>query len=101
MSEHDEFKDVAYVEVTLDGVVHQMPITPEQARRWAEEKEAIGFARGEPFADQDGRLIEHHGLPHDSRIEPVEPEVLGVPVDPQDWEAHDHDADDDAYPDEL
>jgi hypothetical protein len=59
----DEFVDVAYVELTFNGVVHWMAVTPEQARRWLKGEEAIGMGRGEPMVDKDGRLIEHHGLP--------------------------------------
>ena len=86
MSEHDEFEDVRYLEVTVKGVVHRVPIPPEQARRWLEGEEAIGFGRGEPMVGEDGRLIEHHGWPEDPDAEPVEPEVLGVPLDPEDPE---------------
>jgi hypothetical protein len=61
MSESDEVpEEVAYVDVTVDGVVHRVPVTPEQARRWIEGKEAIGYGAGEPFVDEDGRLIEEH-----------------------------------------
>jgi hypothetical protein len=85
MDEHDEFEHVAFVEFTSkDGVVHRVPVTPEQARRWKEGEEAIGFARGEPMVGEDGRLVEHHGLPEDPDAEEVEPTVLGVPLDPED-----------------
>ena len=61
MNEHDEIpEDVAYQEFEFDGVTHRVPITPEQARHWLEGKEAIGYASGEPFVDDDGRLIEEH-----------------------------------------
>ena len=63
MSEHDEIpEDVAYVEMTVsDGVVHRVPVTPEQARRWLEGKKPIAYDMntGEPSVD-DGRLIEEH-----------------------------------------
>jgi hypothetical protein len=37
MSGHDEIpEDVAYAEFTFNGVVHRVPVTPEQARRWLE-----------------------------------------------------------------
>jgi len=102
VSEYNEIpEDVADIEVTFkDGVTHRVPVTPEQAGRWLKGEEALGMGRGEPTVDRDGRLVEHHGLPEDPDVEPVEPEVLGV-LDPKVWEAHDHDADVDAYPDEL
>jgi hypothetical protein len=34
--------------------------------------------------DKDGRLIEHHGRPEDEHAETVNPEVLGVPLEPED-----------------
>jgi hypothetical protein len=100
MSEHDEFEDVRYAEFTKDGVTHQVPVTPEQARRFIEAEEAIGMGRGEPFVDKDWRLIEHHGWPEDPDAEPVEPEVLGVPLDPEDGEAFDSDEEEDENLDE-
>jgi hypothetical protein len=64
MSEHDEIpEDVAYAEFTFsDGVVHRVPVTPEQARRWLEGKKPIAYDMntGEPFVDDDDRLIEEH-----------------------------------------
>jgi hypothetical protein len=42
------------------GVTHCVPISPEEARRWLESKEAIGLGRGEPMVDEDGRLVEDH-----------------------------------------
>ena len=96
MSEHDEIpEDVDYVEMTFsDGVVHRISVTPEQARRWFDGREAIGHARGEPVVGEDGRLEEHHGLPRDPDAEPVEPEVLGVPIDPEELEALEPDEED-------
>ena len=58
----DRFEDVIWVELTFDGVVHRMSMSPEQARRWLEREEAIGMGRGEPMVEKDGRLVEHHGF---------------------------------------
>ena len=82
----DRFEDVIWVELTFDGVVHRMSMSPEQARRWLEREEAIGMGRGEPMVEKDGRLVEHHGFDEDPHVEPVEPTVLGWPIDPEDWE---------------
>ncbi len=62
MSEHEIPEEVRYVEFTFDGVVHRIPVTPEQARRWLEGQKAIGYDMntGEPSVDADGRLIEEH-----------------------------------------
>ena len=61
MDEHDEIpEDVAYLEATFNGVVHRVPVTPEQAPRWIEREEAIGYAIGEPAVDEDGWLVEEH-----------------------------------------
>ncbi len=46
-----------------DGVVQRVPVTPEQARRWFDGQEALGMGRGEPRVDEDGRLVEHDGIP--------------------------------------
>lgn len=98
--------DVVYLEVMFKGpghpsdpdeptrVVHRIPVTPEQARRWLEGEEALGMGRGEPFVSEIRELIEHHGLPEDPHAEPVNPEVLGVPLDPEDGEAFDCDEED-------
>ena len=92
-------EDVSYVEFTFNGVVHRMPITPEHARRWLEDEEALGLGRGKPCVDEHDRLIEHHGLPQDPNAEPVEPVVLGVPIDPEELEALEPD-DENPYDDE-
>ena len=54
--------DVRYVEMTFsDGVVHRIPVTPDQARRWVEGKKPIAYdMNGEPSVADDGRLIEEH-----------------------------------------
>jgi hypothetical protein len=79
---------------------HRVLVTPEQARRWIDGQDAIGFGRGEPFVEKDRRLIEHHGWPEDPDAEPVEPEVLGVPLNPTDPEAFDRGDDENPYDDE-
>jgi len=77
MIEHDEVpQDVAYLELSFDGVVvRRVPITPEQARRWLRGERAIGIGGGEPLVDEDGRLIEQHEQ---------------LPMDPTDPDAFDH-----------
>jgi hypothetical protein len=99
MSEHDEIpEDVAYAEFTFKGVVHRVLVTPEEARRWIEGTKAIGLIRrGEPILDRDERLIEHHGWPEDPHVETVNPVELGVPLDPEDPEAFDHDDSDERW----
>jgi|Tabmets5t2r1_1033131.scaffolds.fasta_scaffold343640_1 hypothetical protein len=42
-------EDVAHVEVTVDGVVHRVPITPEQARRWVEGQRSAMRAVTQPL----------------------------------------------------
>jgi hypothetical protein len=39
-------EDVAFLEVTKNGVVHRVPVTPEQARRWMEGEERSASAVG-------------------------------------------------------
>ena len=59
---NEEFENVAYQEFTFNGVVHRVPVTAAQARRWLEGQKAVAYDMntGEPFVDDDGRLIEEH-----------------------------------------
>ena len=96
----EELEDAAYMELVFNGVTHRIPVTPEGARDWLEGEEAIGMGRGEPMVDEHGRLIEHHGFPEDPDAESSNPEVLGVPLDPEDLEAYEQVADENPYDDE-